>query len=74
MTSLFTNIPLEETLNLAMETIFEHHTEVKTSKKELSDLFRFCTSKTNFLFDGKVYDPVDGIAMGSPLSHFNKPI
>ena len=27
-----------------------------------------CTSKTNFLFDGVVYDQIDGIAMGSPLA------
>ena len=34
VTSLFTNIPLEETLNLAVETIFKHHTDLKISKKE----------------------------------------
>ena len=51
-----------------METIFKHHTDLKISKKELLDLFRFCTPKTNFLFDGKVCDQVDGIAMGSPLA------
>ena len=68
VTSLFTNVPLEETLNLAVETIFEHRTDLKISKKELLELFRFCTSKTNFLFDGKVYDQIDGIAMGSPIA------
>ena len=62
--SLFTNIPLEETLDLAVETIFEHRPHLKISKKELLELFRFCTSKTNFLFDGNVYDQIDGIAMG----------
>ena len=66
--SLFTNIPLEETLDLAVETIFQHRPHLKISKKELLELFRFCTSKTHFLFDGKVYDQTDGIAMGSPLA------
>ena len=28
--------------------------------------FRYCTSKTKFLFDGKVYDQIDGIDMRSP--------
>jgi len=31
-------------------------------------LFSFATSKTHFLFNGKFYDQVDGVAMGSPLA------
>ena len=34
----------------------------------MRELFVFCTSKTNFLFDVVVYDKVDGCAMGSPLA------
>ena len=30
-------------------------------------MFEFATSKTHFLFNGDVYDQVDGVAMGSPL-------
>ena len=66
--SLFSNIPLHETLNLAVDLIFENYPEIKISKMEMLELFRFCTSKTNFLFDGVVYDQIDGIAMGSPLA------
>ena len=39
--SLFTDIPLEETLNLAVDFIFKQHTVLNMSKKELLDLFRF---------------------------------
>ena len=35
---------------------------------DLEDLFFFATSKTNFLFKGRVYDQIDGVAMGSPLA------
>ena len=28
----------------------------------------FSTSKTNFIFDGVIYDQIDGIDMGSPLA------
>jgi len=31
-------------------------------------LFRFATAETHFLFEGKIYDQVDGVAMGSPLA------
>ena len=65
---LFTNLPLDETINLAVDLIFEKYTNLKITKKELFELFTFCTSKTNFLFDGVVYDQIDGIAMGSPLA------
>ena len=28
----------------------------------------FATAETHFLFEGKVYDQIDGVAMGSPLA------
>ena len=31
-------------------------------------MFSFATSETHFLFNGKFYDQVDGVAMGSPLA------
>ena len=66
--SLFTNLPLEETIDLAVDLIFKKHKELKITKSELRELFMFCTSKTNFLFNGTVYDQIDGCAMGSPLA------
>ena len=33
----------------------------------LKDLVQFVTKKSHFLFDGKFYDQIDGVAMGSPL-------
>ena len=68
VSSLFTNIPLNETLNLAVDLILQENVELKISREVLLELFQFCTSKTNFLFDGKIYDQIDGIAMGSPLA------
>ena len=68
VSSLFTNIPLEETLDLAVKLILENNSELKITRKELKELFVFSTSKTNFIFDGVIYDQIDGIAMGSPLA------
>ena len=43
--------------------------ELKITKTELRELFVFATSKTNFIFQGVIYDQIDGIAKGSPLAH-----
>ena len=68
--SLFTNIPLSETFDLAVSAIFESNTglDLKLSKTELKELFNFATSHTHFLFNGCFNDQVDGVAMGSPLA------
>ena len=67
VTSLFTNIPLDETITIAVDLIFESNPNIKISKNELKDLFQFATCRSHFLFDGNFYDQVDGVAMGSPL-------
>ena len=68
--SLFTNILLSGTIDLAVNAIFESNTglDLKLSKTELKELFNFATSHTHFLFNGCFYDQVDGVAMGSPLA------
>ena len=65
---LFTNIPLEETIDLAVETIFSNTPNIKITKTELRQLFVIATSKTNFIYQGSFYDQIDGVAMGSPLA------
>ena len=40
----------------------------KLSKSELRSLFTVATAQTHFLFDGSLYDQIDGVAMGSPLA------
>ena len=66
--SLFTNIPLKKSIDLAVSYILEGNKNLKLSKTDLSKLFSIATSQTHFLFDGKVYDQIDGVAMGSPLA------
>jgi len=64
-TSLFTNIPLSETIDLAVNAIFDSNTEshLKLSKIQLKELFNFATSHTHFLFNGCFYDQIDGVAI-----------
>ena len=66
--SLFTNIPLEETIDIAVNVILENNVGIKITKKELKQLFIYATSKTHFLFNDSIYDQIDGVAMGSPLA------
>jgi len=65
--SLFTNIPLEESINLAVKYITEN-TSISLTSKELRDLFSIATAQTHFSFNGSFYDQIDGVAMGSPLA------
>ena len=68
VTSLFTNIPLQETIDIAINLIFNHNPNLNITKKELKKLFLLATSQTHFIFNGKFYNQIDGVAMGSPLA------
>ena len=69
VSSLFTSIPLEETIDIALTYLFEHNTTVNgLSKKQFKKLLEIATRETHFLFNEKVYDQIDGVSMGSPLA------
>ena len=44
--SLFTSIPLTETIDIAVDLLFEKNTGFKISKADLKKLFQFATSGT----------------------------
>ena len=68
VTSLFTNIPLQETIDIAINLIFNHIPNLNITKKELKKPFLFATSQIHFLFNGKFYNQIDGVTMDSPLA------
>ena len=68
VTSLFTNIPLQETIDIAINLIFNHNHNLNITKKELKKVALFATSQTHFIFNSKFYKQIDGVAMGSPLA------
>ena len=68
VTSLFTNIPLQETIDITINLIFNHNPNINITKKELKELFLFATSQTHFIFNSKFYNQIDGIAMDSSLA------
>ena len=65
--SLFTNIPLEETIDTGTNKVFENTERVGLSKIEFEELLSLVTKESYFIFNGKLYKQVYGVAMGSPL-------
>ena len=68
VTSLFTNIPLQETIDTAVNLIFNPNPNLNITTIELEKLFPFATSLIHFIFNSKFYNQVDGVAMRSPSS------
>ena len=66
--SLFTNIALQETIEIAINLLFNHHPNLNITRKELKKLFPFATSQTHFIFNNKFYNEIDGVAMESALA------
>ena len=50
--SLFTNIPLEESIDLAVKYILEGNPNLKLDQSCLKKLFMFATAETHFSFNG----------------------
>ena len=68
VTSLFTNIPLRENIEIAINLIFNHNLNLKITRKELKKIFLFDTLQNHFVFNRKFYNQIDGVAMSSPLA------
>ena len=66
--SLFTNIPLKETIDLCVDIFFYDRTNIDGITKDyFHDLLTICMSESLVLFDGEYYKQINGVAMGSPL-------
>ncbi|KAK3725845.1 hypothetical protein QZH41_014073 [Actinostola sp. cb2023] len=72
VSSLFTNIPLDETIKILTEKAFNNDWFNRTynlniTKSDLVQLLNVATKDQLFQFDGLLYEQFDGVAMGSPL-------
>ena len=66
--SLSTNIPPQETIDIAINLIFNRNPNLNITRKELKKVFLFATSHSHFIFNSEFYNQIDGVAMGSPLA------
>ena len=66
--SLFTNIPLKETINNCVSDLRNKNLyNAKLNKSDLFKLLETATSESSFIFDFLLYKQIDGVAMDSPL-------
>ena len=66
--SLFTNVPLEKTIDIILKRIYVNQgVATDIPKQEMKELLNLYTKSVHFLFNNKIYIQVDGVAMGSPL-------
>ena len=66
--SLFTNVPVMESIKLAVDLACEHYGDsLMFDKATLQDLFALCTKNIVFTAKGEAFCQVDGVAMASPL-------
>ena len=68
VTSLLTNIPFSEAIDIAINVNFESRPDIKFTKRELQKLLRIATSTTYFTFNGSIFYQIAGVAIGSSLT------
>ena len=65
---LFTNIPPTETLILFVQNLYKNQTHVNNlTKSSFYKLLKITMFESFFIFDEKLYEQCDDVAMGSPL-------
>ena len=70
--SLFTNVPLHETIGILVNKAFKNNWfnskyNLNISRQDLTDLLNIATKDQLFQFEGTLYEQFDCVAMGSPL-------
>ena len=67
--SLFTNVPLSETIDIIINKLFPQDDTLFHSfgKHNFRKLLELAVIDTHFIFNNNVYKQTDGMAMGSPL-------
>ncbi|XP_050505419.1 uncharacterized protein LOC126883792 [Diabrotica virgifera virgifera] len=67
--SLFTNVPLDETINIIINSLFPSSNSnfLGMEQSKFKDLLTLAAKECLFSFDGKVYRQIDDVVMGSPL-------
>ena len=69
--SLFTQVPLQETIDIIINYVYnhEHLSPPKFPSSTMKNLLKICTTETPFrsLTDMSLYQQIDGVSMGTPL-------
>ena len=71
VTALFTSVPVHPALDIIRELLEQDTTlwdRTTLSVQNIIELLGFCLHNTYFSFQNKIYEQVEGVAMGSPVS------
>ena len=69
ITSLYTNIPVNETVDITLDSLCDHDDLFANLKREeLKKMLELASKDNVFYFDKVLYRQTDGCAMGSRLS------
>ena len=68
--SLFTNVPVDFTINLIQNNIFSNGVKKFNglTRLQLRKFLEWTCTRTVFQFGGNYYEQVDGVSMGSPIA------
>ena len=55
---LFANTLLQQTIDIAINLIFNHNSNLNITKENLKFFFLFATSQTRFIFNSKIYNQI----------------
>ena len=66
--SLFTNIPVDETIHIISNHLFANSIYFEGfDRSQFTKLLSLSVKNCHFIFNGRIYQQIDGVAMGSPL-------
>ena len=66
--SLVTNIPLEKTINIYTDLLYDNEDVMEgINKSEFKHLLSLATEESYFIFNDVLYKQKDGVAMGSTV-------
>ena len=68
ISSLFTNVPLDETIEICADALYRGHLDCPPIPEDtFRELMLIATRGVEFSFNNQMYKQLDGVAMGSPL-------
>ena len=68
ISSLFTNVPLDETIEICADALYQGHLDCPpTPQDTFRELMLIATRGVEFSFNNQMYTQLDGVAMGSSL-------
>ena len=69
VTSLFTNVPVRETVDIVLGSLYENEEMIcGMTRNQFKKLLELCVNDNHFIFSQEHYMQHEGFAMGSPLS------